>query len=80
MERPTVSSCACFLAHGINRSTIPFAVACVGSPKKIPPASVRFANSCAPASAASVFPIPIGASKIKMPGFCVSILLNSRIV
>ena len=55
-------------AHCTSRPKIPFAVACVGKPKKIPPAPNRAARISAAASAASVLPTPIWASKIKIPG------------
>ncbi len=44
------------------------AVACVGRARKHPPAPERAAKTSATASAASVFPSPIGASMIISPG------------
>ena len=46
---------------------MPFEVACVGSPKNRPPAPVFADSISAQASAASVFPSPIGASIIYIP-------------
>ena len=39
-----------------------------GMPKKMPPCPKQLESSSAPASAASVLPAPIGASRIKIPG------------
>ena len=44
------------------------AVAWVGNPKNKPALPVLAANTSAAANAASVFPTPICASKIRMPG------------
>ena len=53
--------------HASRRSNRPLAVACVGRPKKRPPAWKRSARISAAASAASVFPTPICASRIQIP-------------
>ena len=58
---------------------IPFEVACVGNPKKTPLRPVIAANSSAPIRAASVFPSPMGASRINSPGCLQLAIVSTKI-
>ena len=59
-------------AHSYNRSYRPFAVACVGIPKNTPLQWHFDAITSAAPRAASVFPTPIWASSMNIPGSFVS--------
>ena len=67
----------CVRAQADSRSNMPLAVACVGRPKKRPPAPHLAANVSAAASAASVFPTPICASRISRPGSSMAAAVSS---